>query len=146
MTALEIQPRPTVSYPLIPLPTLQYASLCDCMWLWERVRRENGSQSSIEAIDCTERLYVPVEEDAGCHLQVTCTPASSTAAGQRTGESVRVTTGAHLPSKLPAATALHDDVTSCSGLCFAAPLCIVPCTVATYPQAAVAICYSFVAR
>lgn len=96
VTSMELHPRPIVSYPVLPLPALEYASASDCIWLWERVGHGDSAQASAEPVGCTERVYVPVEADAGCRLRITCTPASGSGPTQRIGASFQATTGEHL--------------------------------------------------
>eukprot|EP00892_Ulva_mutabilis_P008163 jgi/Ulvmu1/5719/UM024_0071.1 len=92
VTSLDLHPRPMVSYPILPLPELQYASTEDCEWSWERLRHGNGSETSVQALCCSERVYVPVEADAGCQLRVTCTPRSGSDSSHTAGEPAAATT------------------------------------------------------
>lgn len=93
VTSLDLHPRPMVSYPVIPLPVVQYAAEGDCEWLWERLQKDNGSKASSVVLDCTERVYVPVDADAGCCLRVTCTPTATSASGIHRGDVLEATTG-----------------------------------------------------
>jgi hypothetical protein len=99
VTALTLPARPLTGFPLLPVADLQYGSMADCAWTWQRCPHGAAVSDISGTVVSCERAYVPSDEDAGLQLRVTCVPGrtqgglDSGDAELLTGESLSVLTG-----------------------------------------------------